>query len=247
MKVIEQESKIIIPNSYYDLSSYISSEQKGFKNDPEGATEEEFNTWYSAQRYFKDQMKIIEKAGRTAYKSEEKITEDSYKSFIKGIVNRKHFAVIEFGDMTVHFVTDRGISHEAVRMRLCSFLQESTRYCNYNNDKFGSEITVIKPNGISEKSAAYDNWYNSCKQAEDHYLAMIHNGVSPQNARSVLPTCVKTELMMKANFREWRHIFELRVLGTTGAPHPDMKALMLPLYDMCRNLAPEIFDLGDVE
>jgi thymidylate synthase (FAD) len=94
---------------------------------------------------FIQEAKLIELAGRTAYKSEDKISDDSYDSFIRGIIKRKHEAVIEFGTMMVKFITNRGISHELVRHRLCSFLQESTRYCSYGQDRFGNEITVIAP------------------------------------------------------------------------------------------------------
>jgi thymidylate synthase (FAD) len=192
------------------------------------------------------ELRLIEIAGRTAYKSEEKITDTSALPFIKGIVKRDHLAVIEFGSMAVRFITDRGVTHEIVRHRLCSFLQESTRYCNYGNDKFGNEITLIRPSTWEAMSdIARDNWTVAMQDAESAYLAMLEHGASPQQARAVLPNSLKTEIVVKVNFREWRHIFGLRAVSK--AAHPDMRRLMLPLYCNCRTICPEIFDLGDPE
>jgi len=172
------------------------------------------------------EFKLIELAGRTAYKSEGKISEFSFLPFIEVIKKRGHGAVLEFGNMVVKFITDRGITHEIVRHRICSFLQESTRYCNYGQDKFNNEVTFIKP-GDMGNCYGFEDY---CKAAELAYLGLIDAGKSPQVARSVLPTCTKTEIIVKANFREWKHIFDLRVLGKSGAPHPDMKRLVEPLY-----------------
>ena len=104
------------------------------------------------------ESKLVEKAGRTAYKSDDKISGDSYKPFIAGIVKRNHGAVLEFGNMVVRFITDRGVSHELVRHRLCSFVQESTRYCNYSTGKFDSELTFITPLGIKKGTREYEIW-----------------------------------------------------------------------------------------
>jgi len=197
---------------------------------------------YSALAW-EEECRLIEVAGRTAYKSEDKITEDSYKQFIEMIVKRGHEAVLEFGNMIVKFITDRGISHELVRHRLCSFVQESTRYCNYSSDKFGKELTFIKPGCITD--AMSGEWQVSCEDAEQSYLRQIASKVSPQTARAVLPNSLKTEIVVKANFREWRHIFRLRAISK--AAHPDMRALMLPLYEQCRKECPVVFDMGDPE
>jgi thymidylate synthase (FAD) len=191
-----------------------------------------------------NEFKFIERAGRTAYKSEEKITDDSHIAFIKSIVKRNHLAVIEFGNMVVHFTTDRGVTHEIVRHRLCSFLQESTRYCNYGAEKFGSEITVIRPSTWDSLSSVTKvAWEEAVEDAERNYLNMLRWGAVPQQARAVLPNSTKTEIVVKANFREWRHIFQLRAVEK--AAHPDMRALMIPLYEKVRAISPEIFDLGD--
>ena len=194
------------------------------------------------------EFELIEYAGRTAYKSEEKIIRNSHIEFIQKIVKMKHGAVLEFGNMVVKFITDRGITHEIVRHRLCSFLQVSTRYCNYADDKFGHEITFIEPSIINlENGVSFQYWKNACNTAELRYFELIERGESPQIARSVLPNSVKTEIVVKANFREWMHIFNLRVLGTTGKPHPDMVRLMQPLYEYLKNLYPFICDLEKIK
>jgi thymidylate synthase (FAD) len=170
---------------------------------------------------------IIELAGRTCYKSEDKITEDSASEFIEKIKNFKHESVLEHGSITVRFIVDRGVSHELVRHRIASFSQESTRYCNYGKDKFGNEITVIEPCfGWNEDSPEYWHWYNACKVAEDNYFALIHLKASPQQARSVLPNSLKTEVVMTANPREWRHVFTVRCHRDA---HPQMREVMVPL------------------
>jgi thymidylate synthase (FAD) len=194
------------------------------------------------------ELHLIELAGRTAYKSEEKITENSALPFIANIVRRNHLAVIEFGNMVVKFITDRGITHELVRHRLCSFIQESTRYCNYNSGKFGNEVSFIKPSTWDtwEKSAK-DKWLHGIDRAEDFYLMLVEKpaGLTPQQARAILPNSTKAEIIIKANFREWRHIFQLRAVEKYA--HPDMRKLMIPLYQICREKCPEVFDLGDPE
>jgi thymidylate synthase (FAD) len=192
------------------------------------------------------EAKLIELAGRTAYKSEDKTTKDSYDKFVRSIVKRSHYAVLEFGSMAVKFVTDRGVSHELVRHRLCSFVQESTRYCNYDEDKFGRELTVIKPSTWDSWSESQQDWWKeSLEYDELNYLLMVQDDMEPQKARSVLPNSLKTEIVVRANFREWRHIFHLRAISK--AAHPDMRALMLPLYAECRKLLPCVFDIGNPE
>lgn len=132
---------------------------------------------------------------------------------------------------TVLFTCDRGVSHEFVRMRLCSFAQESTRYCNYSKDKFGNEITVIKPCFWDEDSEEYAIWKASCEESEKNYFELINKGAKAQEARSVLPNSLKTELIITTNEDEWQHIVNLRYHGTTGAPHPQMVESMTCIYD----------------
>lgn len=192
----------------------------------------------------------IEQVGRVCYKSEDKITKGSSEKFVSMIIKNGHEAVIEHFSITVKFTTDRGITHEIVRHRLASYAQESTRYCNYSNDKFDNEITFIKPVDIQKYtindiySKEYIEWDNACKSAEDSYFYLINHGVKPQVARSVLPTCLKTELMMTANLREWRHFLKLR---TSKAAHPDIRVLAIDLLRQFQSLIPIIFDDIQVE
>ena len=209
---------------------------------------------------------LIEGAGRTCYKSEAAITQESAEKFITKLTLNHHEAMLEHASMTVRFTVDRGVSHELVRHRLASFAQESTRYCNYSQDKFGKEITVIQPcffdpdmryimtsednpflkctRFAPEKVEKYVIWYNSCKVAEDRYFMLLEKGATPQEARSVLPNSLKTEVVMTANMREWRHFFNLRAAGTTGAPHPQMLEVARPLLEEVAGYMPELF--GDI-
>jgi thymidylate synthase (FAD) len=123
------------------------------------------------------------------------------------------------GWFSVKFTCDRGVSHEIVRHREASFAQSSTRYCNYSKDKFGNEITVIKPIYLEENMVAYDIWYNSIRQSESAYFAMLNNGCKPEEARAVLENSLMTEIIMTARNYEWQHFFELR---TDLAAHPQM-------------------------
>jgi thymidylate synthase (FAD) len=187
-------------------------------------------------------LKKLEKAGRTCYKSEGLITEDSCNTFTSKIMNLNPESVLEHEKVTVRFSCDRGLSHELVRHRLASFSQESTRYCNYTKDKFGNEVTVISPFVEKEYEgyyAAYESWYRSCLAAEKSYFELLAVGIKPQIARSVLPNSLKTEIVVTANLREWKHILELR---TAKAAHPQMRELMCPLLAEFRRLIPVIFD-----
>lgn len=184
-------------------------------------------------------LKSIEVAGRTCYKSEERITKGSAEKFVQMIINRNHVSVIEHEKITVKFIFDRGISHEMVRHRLCSFSQESTRYCNYTKDKFSNEITVIDISDHVKTWNAEKVWKNAMNDAERHYNRLIELGESPQIARSVLPNSLKTEIVVTANLREWRLIFKLR---TSSAAHPQIREVMTPLYEELKGRIPVIFD-----
>lgn len=187
-------------------------------------------------------LQKIEAAARTCYKSEGKIQEGSAAKLVAGLIKSGHEAMLEHASVTVKFVVDRGISHELVRHRLASFAQESTRYCNYSKDDFGSEITFIIPDYLEYKSEGWNIWKESMKQAEDAYFKMLDFGLSPQQARAVLPNSLKTEVVMTANLREWRHFFKLRALGTNGKPHPQMLEVAVPLLEDMKNLIPVVFD-----
>jgi len=187
-------------------------------------------------------LKRIEIAGRTCYKSEGKITETSSSSFVRMLVEQGHEAMIEHYGMTVRFVCDRGVSHEIIRHRIASYGQESTRYVNYSKGKFGSEITVIKPLFYEEGSDNYNLWYESMLQSEKAYMALVANGSSAQEARSVLPNSLKTEMIATMNMRAWRHFLRLR---TASNAHPQTREIARPLLAELRGKLPELFE--DIE
>lgn len=184
-------------------------------------------------------VRHIEKCGRVCYKSEDRITDDSAEKFVAGIIQRGHEAVLEHASVTVKFICDRGVSHEIVRHRLASFCQESTRYCNYSSDKFGSEITVIRPCFTDENEMGFNRWKSICEAAERSYFMLLDFGWSPQEARAVLPNSLKTEVVMTANLREWRHFLKLR---TDNAAHPQMREMARPLLCTMQELVPVVFD-----
>lgn len=135
---------------------------------------------------------------------------------------------------TYRFVTDRGVTHELVRHRPCSFAQESTRYCAYNKEQFGKELTFIRPAKWCEYTEAQKEIIeNGFKLSEQFYMSLLESGMTAQCARALLPNGIKTEIVVTANEAEWEHFFNLRSRGTTGAPHPDMKLvadMALALY-----------------
>jgi len=194
-------------------------------------------------------LKKIERAGRTCYKSEEKITDDLYPvisaiAFVKQICKLGHESVLEHEKVTVRIVCDRGVSHEIVRHRIAAYSQESTRYCNYAQDRFGKEITVIEPLFFEKNSKEYKIWETAMKQAESAYFALLDAGATPQEARSVLPNSLKTEIVVTYNLREWRHFFKLR---TAKAAHPQMREIACPLLREFQKIIPVLFDDIEVE
>ena len=150
-----------------------------------------------------------------------------------------HESVIEHFSVSVRFICDRGVTHEMVRHRLASFSQESTRYCNYSKGKFGSQITVIRPCFWKPGEEAYQRWFLACEQAEHYYFYLLNGGAKPQEARSVLPNSLKTEIVMTANLREWKTVFRQR---TAPMAHPQMRQLMTPLLAEFKSLIPVIYD-----
>ena len=198
------------------------------------------------------ELQHIEKIGRVCYKSEDRITDDgeSAKKFVKMLISNGHEAMIEHSSLSVKFIVDRGVSHELVRHRIASFAQESTRYCNYSKDKFGNEITVILPcffdtgMGILSNSLVYQEWKLACECAEERYFNLLKMGATPQQARTVLPNSLKTEITITANYREWRNFFKLR---TAEASHPQMREITIPLLKELKTLIPIIFDDIEVE
>lgn len=204
-----------------------------------------------------EELKLIERAARTCYKSEKSITEDgsSAAHLVKNLIASGHEAMLEHSILSVKFIVDRGVTHEMVRHRLASFAQESTRYCNYSNEKFGEEITVISPfnsyivsldtklkNMSAEQLAdMFTEWSDAINDAETHYMHLLQLGASPQIARSVLPNSTKAEIVITANYREWRNIFKLR---TDAAAHPQIRYIMtkLLIYLQSPDGIPIIFD-----
>lgn len=201
-----------------------------------------------------DPMPLLEEAGRTCYKSEDKITEDSADAFVRKIRKRGHLSVIEHASATVGFVVDRGVSHELVRHRLASYSQESTRYCSY-----AGGVTFVIPPWIKMEPGEYERecrlprqagetsleyagrltWVRAMWKAESSYLYLLKTMEwSPQQARSVLPNSLKTEIVMTANFREWMHVFNLR---RSSAAHPQMREVMEPLQKEFQTRWPAVF------
>lgn len=184
-------------------------------------------------------LKRLEECGRVCYKSEDKVTSDSAKEFVARIIKRGHEAVLEHCSLTIKIVCDRGVSHEIVRHRIASYCQESTRYCNYSKDSFGNEITVIKPCYFEPDSREYLVWMSACECAERDYFELLREfGRSPQEARSVLPNSLKTEVVMTANIREWRHFLRLRC---SSAAHPQMREIAMMILDKLAVEMPVLF------
>ena len=184
-------------------------------------------------------LKKIERVARVCYKSEDKITEGSAEKIVRALIKRGHEAMLEHYSFSVKFICDRGVSHEIVRHRVASFAQESTRYCNYGKS---GDVAFIRPVFFEENSVEMDNWVDSCMKAEQLYKDFILIGRTPQEARAILPNSLKTEVVMTANLREWRHFLKLRACGTTGAPHPQMLEVAVPLLKELRKRVPVVFD-----
>ena len=189
-------------------------------------------------------LKRIEECGRVCYKSEGKITKDSAPAFVAAIVKRGHEAVLEHCSFTVKFICDRGVSHEIVRHRLASYCQESTRYCNYSKGEFGGEITVIEPCYLNKDTFAYDEWKDACQRSEAAYFNLLNWGLSPQEARAVLPNSLKTEVVMTADIREWWHFLKLRC---SKAAHLQMQEVATQLLKELKEKIPVLFDDIDTE
>ena len=187
-------------------------------------------------------LKHIERCARVCYKSEDRITDGSAEKMVAVLIRSGHEAMLEHYSFTVKFICDRGVSHELVRHRIASFAQESSRYCCYAKDKFGKELTFINPCFWEPDSDNYARWFHEMDESEKTYLAMIESGATPEQARDILPMSIKTEIVMTANLREWRHFFKLRAEGVTGKPHPQMLEITIPLLKELKQKIPVIFD-----
>jgi thymidylate synthase (FAD) len=182
-------------------------------------------------------LKSIEVAGRTAYKSEDRMTDESSERFVKMLLGRGHESVLEHINITVRFICDRGVSHELVRHRLAAYTQESTRYVNYGK----KGLTVIAPSVFKKDAARYAVWEKAVTQAEQFYRQLIELGAKPEEARAVLPQSTKTEIVMTCNLREWRNILRLR---SDASAHPQMREIMIPLLKNFQAQMPVLF--GDI-
>lgn len=192
-----------------------------------------------------EELYAIAQAARTCYRSEmkggtpEEIA-DRTKKFVAGIIRRGHESVLEHGSISVRIVCDRGVSHEIVRHRHCAFSQESTRYCNYGDGRFGGELTFIRPHFFHMgNDLGVKLWIQAMQTAENAYLGMLKAGYTPQEARSVLPNSLRTEIVVTANYREWRHLLRLR---TAPDAHPQMREIMIPILKDFQKRIPVLFD-----
>ncbi len=184
-------------------------------------------------------MKNIEKCGRVCYKSENLIDEQSAKSFIRRIIANGHESVLEHEKLTIKFICDRGVSHELVRHRIASYSQESTRYCNYSQDKFGKELTLIRPCFWKEDEEKFRIWCDVMGKIENSYNELIARGAKPEEARGILPNSLKTEIVVTMNIRELRHFLRLR---TSKKAHPQMREVANMLLKYVQDTIPVFFE-----
>ena len=195
-------------------------------------------------------IKNLELYGRVCYKSEDRITDESAPKFVKMISEKGHLSIFDHVFISVRFIVNRGFTHELVRHRIAAYSQESTRWCNYTKEKFGGHITFIIPPHLSINHGIYSHdyeiqaigkeflWLHHMLACETAYNQAIQSGWKSQEARGLLPIDLKTEIIMTANLTEWKHVFKLR---TDEAAHPQMREIMIPLYNEFKIKLPEIF------
>jgi thymidylate synthase (FAD) len=181
-------------------------------------------------------IRNIEKYGRVCYRSESKTKENSAENFVRSAIKRGHFSIIEHEKMTARIICDRGVSHEIVRHRVGSYSQESTRYCDYSKD---GSMQVIEPFFFADNREKYEDWLDAMRNAEAAYKDLRGLGATPEEARSVLPNSLKTEMVVTYNLREWRHFFYLR--GSKGS-HPQIRQIAIMLLEKIKEYVPVIFD-----
>lgn len=184
-------------------------------------------------------MRKIERAGRVCYKSEGNIKSDSAEKFIRNIIKRGHESVLEHAAISFKIICDRGVTHELVRHRIASYSQESTRYCDYSAGKFGGELTFIRPCFWADGDENFLLWSKTMAALELSYMALRANGAKPEEARSILPNSLKTEIFVTMNLRELRHFLKLR---TAPAAHPQMRQIALKILELLREKLPALFD-----
>ena len=179
-------------------------------------------------------LRKLEVCGRVSHQSEPR--EDSAEEFVRKLIKRGHESVLEHVSLTFHIICDRAIQNELVRHRHASFTVESTRYVKYN------ELEFIRPEGIT--NTGFYHWRRMVEHVEEDYKFLIRNGERPEIARAVLPLCLKSELYMTANLREWRHVLKLRM---AKAAHPQMRELAYQIYDVFKENLPVIVEDIDHE
>lgn len=184
-------------------------------------------------------LKKLEAAGRVCYKYEDRIGEETAEKFIKAIIDRGHESVLEHVSITVKFIVDRGVSHQLVRHRIASYSQESTRYCNYSEDKFGSSVVFVQPSFAVEGTEGYDIWKKSCEDSEKAYFDLLNFGWTSEQARGVLSHSIKTEVVATMNLRQWRHFIKLR---TDRTAHPQIREVATMLQEQLRREVPIVFE-----
>lgn len=187
-------------------------------------------------------MKNLELAAKQCYRSQDNITDESYKKFLSGCINRGHESVIEHEKISIRMCCDVGCYKDLTRHRLASFSIESTRYCSYNKGKFGGELKFIEPCNIEKDTEEYKVWYNCMQDIEEAYMKMSKLNCYPDQLRMLLPHSTAGELYMTADMREWRHILSLRAAKYA---HPSVQQMMIPLLRHLQNEMPELF--GTIE
>ena len=185
-------------------------------------------------------LQHLELAGKVCWKSESGIKDDSCEIFLKTIIDKAHESVLEHYSLTVRFVCSRGCSHQLVRHRIAAYSQDSTRYCNYSKGKFGGEILFIKPNEYDSWDTQKQTFYDAAlEDSEKSYLRLIELGMRPEDARGVLPTDLKTEVVTTMNMRSWRHFFKMR---TDKHAQKEIRHLANELLTTFKTQIPIIFD-----
>lgn len=183
--------------------------------------------------------KFIEKCARNCYKSEKSITEDSYKTMLERLIKSGHTAMLEHFNITVKLVTNVGCYKDLTRHRMASYAIESTRWCNYDKDKFGNELTFTDPIHIDHNKEEYKIWFETMQTIENNYMKMSELGCKPDQMRMILPHSTKADVIMTANIREWRHIFGLRCKKDA---HPEVQYIMVLLLKEFKEKIPILFD-----
>lgn len=186
-------------------------------------------------------LKHLELCARNCYKSESNITEDTTSAIkmINKLIELDHTAMLEHFNITIKLLCDVGTYKDLTRHRHCSFAIESTRYCNYSKGKFGNEISVIKPCNMDENSGIYHTWLKAMNDMERAYMQMAEIGATPDQLRMILPHSTAASVILTANIREWRHIFNLRC---AKAAHPSVRQIMLMTLNEFHNKIPVLFD-----